>query len=493
MGLILALYMLLILPTVSRQGISWDEQNDLWIAQSYLVKPNGWLVGSDIDPSQARLPMFIVALVYHIVNRSDLMTARLVSVFVGGLTLVGIYCYGLLNLDARRGWLAAGLLATSPFFLAFARVAFTETDIYLACLFVWLMVVKTRAESYSNVRRILTIGVLLGLGLSAKFTTLAIFPAAWVAIVKAGEGKKLTSRLRDVALVTAMALATSLLLPPEHLTNPDILRSLWQRFRYEMPHPLSFIGEAAALHLLAIVLKSGVVIGVGMMLSLILSLSRLRDERLNFPMLLALCYFAGLLALPLAQTFYMVPLLPILAILTANQFFRLWDSRRRLAVTLAILAVASLGVDLALCYPDFNLNGYQWLGLRNIAGRSSVGYRSIVQTPSDGVQQAFEWLNEHAQSGERVLAYLLEWHIVQATAPNPAYRIENGFETSLYTHPNYVVIHINAQIRQSWWTGGPEGVDLPYVRAWLEENYIKVFTVWRRFGLEMASIWQRKD
>jgi hypothetical protein len=120
-----------------------------------------------------------------------------------------------------------------------------------------------------------------------------------------------------------------------------------------------------------------------------------------------------------------------------------------------------------LCYPDFNLNGYQWLGKRVVAGRATLGYRSILQTPSDGVQQAFEWLNEHARPGERVLAYLHPWHIVQATAPKPVYLIRNGFDGSLFAAPDYVVVHINAQIRQSWWTDVSKGevFRLPYDQA----------------------------
>jgi hypothetical protein len=163
-------------------------------------------------------------------------------------------------------------------------------------------------------------------------------------------------------------------------------------------------------------------------------------------------------------------------------------------LSLGALAVVSLGVDLALCYPDYNLNGYQWLGRRVIAGRASIGYRSIIQTPSDGVQQAFEWLNENARRGERVMAYVLPWHIVQATAPKPAYYIRNGFDGWIYSNTDYVVVHINAQVRQSWWTDVSKGdvFKPPYDAAWLEAHYEKVFSVQRRFGIEMASVWRRK-
>ena len=33
--------------------------------------------------------------------------------------------------------------------------------------------------------------------------------------------------------------------------------------------------------------------------------------------------------------------------------------------------------------------------------------------------------------GDRGRSYLLEWHIIQAVAPHPAYHIENGFDSPL--------------------------------------------------------------
>jgi len=203
-------------------------------------------------------------------------------------------------------------------------------------------------------------------------------------------------------------------------------------------------------------------------------------------------YSAGLILLPLAQTFYTIPILPVLAVFAADQFMRLFSHHRKIALGLAALAILSLGIDFGLCYPDYNLNGYQWLGARVIGGRSSIGYRSIVQTPSDGIEQAFVWLNGHAKSTDRVLAYVLPWHIISAAAPNPLYQIKNGFKDKVAA-PDYVVTEINALIPQSWWTRLRGKIfDPPYDSAWLERNYTKVFTVRRAFGIEMASVWQKR-
>ncbi len=558
---ILVVYSLLLLPTINRQGISWDEQVDIWVARSYLKRPDGLLAGSVLDPSQTRLPAFTVALVYMLVNNSSLTLARTISWGVAALTLLAVFIYGKRRYGTREGLLASALLATSPFFLSFARVAFTETDIYLACTLAWLLVGVDQFQDQPSIRRAMLVGVLVGLCLSAKFTAVSILPAVWYAVWqtrKHNQGIDLSTanpitislgilamiglllggwyisnkispeiyrgtirffhylvvfcgwllalawafrRLRSTSSwlllglwITALAGLTFLVVPPEHLTNPDILRSLSDRFQHEMTYRIGFMFEAAALHILSIFIKSSLVIGAGLLVSLVLATLQVRNWRIQFPVLVVWLYFGALVVLPLAQTFYTIPLLPFLAIFTADQFFLLFSRQRIVAIGLAALAVVMLGVDLVLCYPDYNLNGYQWLGKYMLAGRPSIGYRSVVQTPSDGVEQAMEWLNDHAGTGDRVRTYLLSWHIVQAVAPSPAYTLENGFQGQGSAQPDYVVVEINAQIRQSWWIQSPPGdVFRPlYDPVWLESNYTQVFTVKRAFGIEMASVYKRK-
>jgi hypothetical protein len=555
------IYSVLLIPTVRRQGISWDEQTDIWVARAYLKQPDGWLVGSDIDPSQTRLPAFTVALVYTLFNQSGLILARYVSCIIGTLTLLAVFIFCRRRYDTRRGILACALLATSPFYLSFARVAFTETDIYLACMLAWLLVCVDRLQTRPSTRWATLVGIMTGLAISAKFTALVVLPAIWYAVWqtrKRGQGMGLRpenpvkfifwiiwifvflfggwyfpSTLSSTTyqgnlrlfhyflifiglvlpifwalrrqqftsswymlglLITGLALLTFLVLPPEHLTNPGILNSLNNRFRHEMTYRIGFMVEAATLHVFSIFFKSSLVIGGGLLLSLAVTTSQWRNWKNRFPLLVVWLYLGCLVVLPLAQTFYTIPILPILTIFTADQFLSIFSRKRAIALVLAGLATLMLSVDLILCYPDYNLNGYQWLGKSILVGRSSIGYRSVVQTPSDGVEQAMEWVNDHARPGEVVRAYLLPWHIVQAKAPNPIYKLENGLAGRVSDNPDYVVVEINAQIRQSWWIKSPpeDVFHPPYNTSWLESNYTKVFTVKRAFGIEMASVYSRK-
>jgi 4-amino-4-deoxy-L-arabinose transferase-like glycosyltransferase len=569
--LILLVYCVLLIPTVGRHGISWDEQTDIEIARGYISRPGGWFTGSNSDPSQARLPMYAVAMIYKLTGTDDLLTARFISVFVGALTILGVYIYCKQEIDSKRGILAAGILATSPFFLSFARIAFTETDIYVACAFIWFLVSISDLKHKRTLKSAVIAAVLLGLAISTKFTAIFMVPAIlihvitwsrqdseqphlhprdfvgiggfvvilfsmawygwnnvgftigaendsvvavmyylltgiwWVAILIwiMRRSDNTTSPLILGILVLVLAISTFIMFPPVHLTNPDIIQSLFNRFDSEMGLDLGFMVEAIGLHIGSVIFKSSPLVGFGLAAGVVGALFQWkRRKQVRFPLLVVLFYCLGLVSLPIAQTFYMMPLLPILAILGADQWFRLLSNSKILAILIGGTAALVLFVDLARCYPDYNLNGYQWLGPSYFISRPSIGYRSIVQTTSDGVQQTIQWVCEHARSNDWVAVYAYPWHIVKASCPDPPFRISRGKWESVLTRPDYVIVHINHRIWAKWsaWFSGMENnppADSvfwePYDVERLHTSYTKVYSVPRAFGLEMASVWQRND
>ena len=564
---ILVWYGLLIVPTLNRLGIGWDEAADLLITRAYLT-PRGLLLGSDYDPSQTRLPMFTGALVFYLVGSSSLLLARLLTVFVGGITLLGVFVYGKDRFTPATGLLAAGLLAINPFFLAFARMAFTESDVYLACTLIWSLVILTRLQEKPSLGLAALSGIFLGFAISSKatilvvvpvvcaaFVVLKIFPGYTPAVSKANDldpiparsvwlwsvltflvflagvlispqlnagsypgrlhllnygivslgwlmtlgwairhRNSTTSPVALAAFITGFSLLTFVIFPPEHLTNSGIISSLLSRADQEMTFSPAFVVELAALHTFTILLKSTPILGAGLLAGFFVSLAQWRRPELALPLLVVTAYFFTILILPLGQTFYTIPLLPILSLLAAYQLLRFHSKRPRISLALMILGLIWWGVEMRQVYPDYHLNGYQWLGTRPVFGRSSIGYRSIVYTPSDGVQQSMEWLNAHAKAGETALLYVGPWHIVRAVAPDPVYNYTDGSKIDLAAEPDYVVIHIESTIWQGEGSETPEGdiFRYPFDPDTLQEEYEKVFSVRRAFDLEMASIWRRK-
>jgi hypothetical protein len=565
---VIALYFILIVPTLKRQGISWDEEIDLRIARAYLT-PRGLFYGLSLDLSQTRLPMFVVALVYWLYQGDNLFTARLISVLVGALTIWGVYRYGEDNFNNKVGLLAAFLLAISPFFLSFARVAFTETDIYLACTLTWLLVLVSRFLRAPSVGNAAAAGILLGLCISSKATILVIIPALWIVstlnkillvkdrndfrpspsrtlpgyviwvwtgwiIVVLLGGIYLRSRIelgdyppiihilaftlvflgwlapfgwaihfRDhsaralslVGFMTVFGMLTFLIFPPDHLNNSGIIRSIFMRAGNEMSFNPAFVLELTGLHTLSILLKSTPGIGFALIVSAALSVTQWRRPEISLLLLVGASYFAGLLMLPLGQTFYTVPLLPILSLLAAHQCSRLWVKYHRIALVVAALTGAWWSVEMMQCYPDYNLNGYQWLGERPVFGRSSIGYRSVVYTPSDGIQQIMEWLNENASSDQSALLYVEPWHIVRHFAPEPNYQLIHGWgNPDISQKHDYIAFHIDAvlSLKTALISTDSPRSQIPFDTEILHQEYEQIFSVKRAFDLEFASIWRRK-
>src|SRR5262249_7498085 len=96
----------------------WDERVDLDIASALARSP---IRGEPhpADPTQFRLPMYVCAAAFCVTGRSDLATARAVSVSVGaiGIAVAGGFTWELFG--AEVAVLAAWLLALSPYYLAY--------------------------------------------------------------------------------------------------------------------------------------------------------------------------------------------------------------------------------------------------------------------------------------------------------------------------------------------------------------------------------------
>jgi len=560
-----AVYAALLLPTLARYGIGWDEQTDLGVARTYLSQPGGWLRGSDVDPINVRLPMAVGAVLFAVLGGPDLLAARAISALLGALTLIAVYLFGRRELDARKGILACALLATSPYFLGYARTAFSEGDIFVTCAFAWLLVCLARLRHARTLGWATATGVVLGAALASKISAVAALPvvfltvwipardeslvtedadlrgwrgATWLACALWGTvlaGWVIGKRLGDppalaflaghalavvalwVALLAtsvangalrlgrgklaahtlAVGVLTFFVLPPMHTTNPDVVKQLFGAFLFSnLSSPAAFAFEAAVLHASVIAIKPGLVIGVAAWVSAITATLRVRARpALRLPLLLLGAYVLFLLRLPWAQTFYMMPALPVLMILLADQIVELFDRRRSLAVALAAIMAVSLGADLVRCYPDFHLNGYQWIGARPWGGRPSIGSRSVVPIPTDGAEQALRFVATHAAPGDLVATFVRPEHIRDAVLSNPRFLVVDGLaDAQILNRADWVVTTLGSEIRNGYGADDPDDVfALPYDDDLLRRRFTKVFGVERAFGLEVAAVWRSNE
>lgn len=193
--------------------ILWDEEVDLGIARGLAVDP---LFGTapTLDSSQMRLPMYVNAAAFFVSGREDLALARAVSLFFGAVTVLAAAALARLLLGPTVAMLSAALLAFSPYFLSFARIAMTEGDVFFACfvtLAIWGFV---RYLKRPTAPRWAAAAVLLGLAMGAKlfgvfllivFATLASSTHAPVD-VGAAPRRAATRRLRRLLVAQVVAM-----------------------------------------------------------------------------------------------------------------------------------------------------------------------------------------------------------------------------------------------------------------------------------------------
>ena len=173
--LLVAVYLVIIVPTASIHGISNDEFIDFGISHTLFSSFHNLLNGSDIDPTQSRLPMFIAGLFCSLFSEPSIITARYCSILAGVLTLVGIYLFGCLEFNRKAALLATGAMAISPYFLAFSRTAFTEGDAFTACASIWLMLAISYWRRAPSLGRTALVAFGVGIVVSVK-----VILAAWV-------------------------------------------------------------------------------------------------------------------------------------------------------------------------------------------------------------------------------------------------------------------------------------------------------------------------
>ncbi len=573
---IIILYTVLALPMVKQIGISFDEQTDLIIAQSYDTEPYGWLHGDDMDPTNVRLPMYLSWLTFDLTD-NDLYSARLTSCILGILTLAAVFLYCCRAFSPTTGLTACLIMAISPYFLAFSKVAFTEGDIFITCLAAWLLFFVTRMKQEPTFKWITATGLCLGLVISAKASGAALVGATIIALLlpqkrpdhqplapaslpftkivmllsmmtmvlvvvgmgyfltgadsltelpikyaAIGDGrillhyllalsiwllvlavmvkyrKRSTGHWWSLLLTLGLAAITFFIIPPVHITNPTIIASLADIFLSSSnAFSWHFAAEAFSLHFWVLLLKSGIILGIGLWLGVLTALWRCpKRPALRIPLIFFIAYFAFLLLKMVhAQTYFMMPLYPLVAIFLADLLVLAYKNYRKITLVVIACGLITTTYDLIRTYPYVHLNGYQWVGEKYLGGRSTLGYRSIVQTPSDGLEQALSWIQNNVPGGERLYYFTYADHIVRPRMRQAGILFLNGFHpTYSMDQANYVLIHINSIINDGRGQTDPQGSIYKYYfdQEKLKKDFRKVYIEKRPFGLEVASVWYRK-
>ncbi len=170
--LLAGLYVVTAWFSVQHINPQWDETSDLHATRGLLENP---LVGSGIDGSQARLPMYVTAAIFALTGPS-LPVARMVAILFSAAAIVLTYVAGRAWFNRSAALVAAVLLAISPYYLGFGRYAFTEGDAFcppavLLTLLAYISYLRQR-----DTLRLLLLTAALALAAATKFYHLFFIP-----------------------------------------------------------------------------------------------------------------------------------------------------------------------------------------------------------------------------------------------------------------------------------------------------------------------------
>lgn len=376
----------------------WDEAVDHDIAVGLARNP---ILGQSptLDPSQMRLPMYVNALVTRLTGQDDLRMFRAVSLLVGAATIIGTGALARACFGPLAAALAVVILGFSPYFLAYARIAMTEGDIFFACFVTWSLYALVRYLRRPSPENWILAAVLAALAVGSKLFGGFLYLVGGVMIMASGPARSsdLAGRPEDVRrlhrllLLAATALVLALILAryrgawaavawaiafilwitafvhvirrrvlapgritryaglvafsliacgvlmPVHVTEYRIAQEIARRIlRWDNSFPLALWSDHLRLYAGIVLVKLTVPWGVLTSIALVYAAFRERDDgRWRAAILSVVFYIALICLLPLRQSFYLIGVYPLIMILTAALAVEIGRGLRRFAPALA--------------------------------------------------------------------------------------------------------------------------------------------------------------
>lgn len=297
--------------------------------------------------------------------------ARLIAALFVGLLIVVTYGFASAYFGSGVGLLAASVVAFLPDVLAHGGVAYN--DVPIAVAFMAALWAIDHAVRQPTLRNGVVAGLLASLALAIKHSALALGPIAIALVVM-----ELLTRpdrrawLRQIASVVGVAVIAAYLLQVL-LYRGDFALALLRDSTgglashvsggHSAANPSAIFHEKPGweFYPLTFFLKTPLAFHLLMVLGIIGGVRTLRRERIHNLLLsrarapLVACIIFGLIvsAARLVIGFrYVLPMLPLLAVLAAAGCMALWQQRRELRVAIVALVIWSAASTLSF-YPDF--------------------------------------------------------------------------------------------------------------------------------------------
>ena len=366
----------------------------------YLLRGTLELVGVSGVPTLSLSETETKRRVYHI--------ARATSVAVSWLAVVGVLLIGLRFFCEARALIATAIVAVAPVSIQQAHF-YTVDDLFLLCMVAATFAVLAALETMREKWFVLA-GLFIGLTASVRFSGLLLGAVAAAALLMQMRQRQPDAvpvvlrralAFRGVWLAVLTTALTVILLQPYLLFNTDVLSGespnpntvdmnlalTVARGEVLQPWTLADVDTIPFWHHWSSLWPQSVGWPMTVLLAaaLVCGLCRFTNPRIAFLTLWCVAYFALIGSLHTKHVRYLLPMLPGLAILSAEVVLLLWRQASRPALRWTGIALAAgagihaaaYGIAFAGIYGDVDsrLRANQWLS-RNAPAGAVVGVES---------------------------------------------------------------------------------------------------------------------
>lgn len=161
--LIAAVYFLFRLPNLTYQPIFADEA--IYIRWAQIMKSEPTLRFLPLSDGKTPLFMWVMMPVFKLIS-DPLLAGRMLAVFTGFATMLGVFSLGLTFFNKRVALLGAFLIAITPYMIFFDRMALVDT--MLAAFVIWSIFLALLLVRYPRIDLAMVLGYFLGGGLLTK-------------------------------------------------------------------------------------------------------------------------------------------------------------------------------------------------------------------------------------------------------------------------------------------------------------------------------------
>jgi 4-amino-4-deoxy-L-arabinose transferase-like glycosyltransferase len=213
--LIIVLYFVLRLPNLTLQPVFADEA--IYVRWAQVMKAEATLRYLPLSDGKTPLYMWMLMPIFKIVA-DPLLAGRLLSVFAGFFTVLGVYFLSSLIFNRRAGLFSAFLIAVTPYILFLDRLALVDS--MLSAITIWTIYLAILTAKYLRIDLAMVTGYLLGAGIITKtpgMFSMIMLPSTFISFMTVHSYKKKTWQLIGlwaISLVIGLVIYNSLRLGP---------------------------------------------------------------------------------------------------------------------------------------------------------------------------------------------------------------------------------------------------------------------------------------